>query len=101
MNDCLVQVYFSRDFAASLVRLPSGNLRARVLRQLHSLARGSWPARLLPHNAVQPQYQPILHVSKVEDLWMVWMVDVDQTTCTQASLNTSNERALQMVKQQS
>lgn len=81
----IMQVYFSRDFANSLVRLPDGHLRARVLRQLHSLARGSWPVRLWPHNAVDPKYQDILQVFQVEDLWLVWMVDADQSTHTQVS----------------
>lgn len=79
----LLQVYFSRDCADSLVRLPDGHLRAQVLQQLHRLAKGTWPPQLRPHNAVAAKYQPILQVHYVLDMYLVWMVDVDQSTCTQ------------------
>jgi hypothetical protein len=76
-------VYFSRDCADSLVRLRDGHLRAQVLRQLHRLAKGTWPPLLRPHNAVAPKYQSILQVHAVVGMYLVWMVDVDQSTSTQ------------------
>jgi hypothetical protein len=79
----LLQVYFSRDCADSLVGLSDGHLRAQVLRQLHRLAKGAWPPILRPHNAVAPRYQSILQVHTVVGMYLVWMVDVDQSTSTQ------------------
>jgi hypothetical protein len=79
----LLQVYFSRDFVHSLVQLPDGHLRARVLQQLHNLARGRRPARMFCSNAVAEHYQGIIQVLQVEELCLVWMVDADRSTCTQ------------------
>lgn len=78
-----MQVYFSRDFADSLVQLPDTHMRAKVLQQLHRLAKGMWPPILRRHNAVAVKYQPMLHVHSVAGMSMVWMVDVDQGTSTQ------------------
>lgn len=40
----------SREFSTGLLS-QEGRLRARVLQQLHHLAKGRWPPKLLPHNA--------------------------------------------------
>jgi hypothetical protein len=79
----LLQVYFSKDFVHLLVQLSDGHLRARVLQQLHNLARGRWPARMFSSNAVSQRYQGIINVHQVEGLSLVWMVDADRSTCTQ------------------
>jgi hypothetical protein len=79
----LLQVYFSKEFVHALVQLQDGHLRARVLQQLHNLARGRWPARMFASNAVSSCYQGIIQVLQVADLCLVWMVDADRSTCTQ------------------
>lgn len=76
-------MYFSRAFADSLVQLPDGHLRAKVLHQLHRLAKGMWPPILRPHNAVAAKCQPMLQVHMVAGMYLVWAVDMDQSTSTQ------------------
>lgn len=46
-----LQVYFSKNFATSLLAIKDGHVRARLLHQLQSLANGTWPTHLRTHNA--------------------------------------------------
>lgn len=77
------QVLFSKEFVSSLLQVKDTRHRARVLQRLHRLAKGHWPLRLIPHNAVQPDYQDVLQVFQEEQLWLIWSVDADQSTGTQ------------------
>jgi hypothetical protein len=76
------QVLFSQECVRHLVQVADNHRRARVFHALHQLANGHWPL-LFPHNALQQQYKGIIQVQKVQDLCLIWMVDVDHVTATQ------------------
>lgn len=75
-------VIMADEFRSTISKLDKGS-SASVIEKVLKLAHGEWPAHELRCSQVSEKFRESVHTYRLAKIWVVWSVDVKNSTCTQ------------------